>query len=74
MAWEVIHSRDYGSSVTWRHILKRCESRAEAVAWAKDYRARNPFGYPANEIYVENSDGPHERLALIDLLSEQAEE
>lgn len=68
--WEVVYLRNYGRSVEWRTVLKRCGTRAEAVSFAKDYVAKNPFGYPANEIYIMNSDPPHERLRLLDLLYE----
>ncbi len=71
MAWEVVHIRDYGASVDWRHILKRFGSRDEAVAWARDRRGQYPFGYPTAEIYIVNTDKPHERLRLLDILSEQ---
>lgn len=72
--WEVVHIRDYGASVDWIDILRRCGTRNEALMWARDYVRQNPFGFPCNEIYLRDCGKPNERLPLIDLLHEPVDE
>lgn len=68
--WLVIQLKGVNTSVEWKHILNKCPDRNSAIQWARE----NPHGYPTSEIFIENSDRPRERIALLDILSEPAEE
>lgn len=68
--WLVIQLKGANTSVEWKHILSKCPDRNSAIQWAKE----NTLGYPPSQIFVESTEGPTERLALLDLLHQPAEE